>query len=83
MLAEGFAAVSSDENYSHPFIRYERMKEKKMIDFNSRAPNNMSYNKLFTIREFKSGLSATQETSRGNDKLTYSMLKQSHPTLKK
>ena len=79
ILAETFAAVSSSENYSLDFLRYKNRIESKTLQFDTQE--NYSYNEPLTIEEVTSCLSETQESAPGIDKITYAMIKNSHPTL--
>ena len=76
LFAQAFASVSNENNYSREFIRFKRQNETKPVDFSSNEPQ--TYNEQFSLEEFKSSLSSTNETSPGSDAITYSMIKNSH-----
>ena len=80
-LAESFAAVSHRDKYPNKFRKYASLTEKIPLKFNTRSANEISYNEKFTQREFNSAMMATTESSPGQDKITYSMIKNCHPTL--
>lgn len=79
-LANAFASVSKPENFSREFLRYKQISETQHINFYSNE--NCSYNQHFTDKELDHCISITNETSPGADRVTYSMLKHIHPSLK-
>lgn len=80
MLAESFASVSHDRNYSPEFVRHKRQAERQHINF--KTNQNLSYNSEFSVKEFQSCLRNTTEKSPGPDQITNLMIKHCHPTLK-
>ena len=78
-LAEHFANVSGDHNYSDNFLRYKRQQEQRPINFGTNIA--FHYNDVITDVEFRHALSSCQESSPGEDEVTYSMIKNLHPTI--
>lgn len=79
ILARQFASTSSINNYTDQFKRRKLTIEHRRINFNTNE--NLSYNDPISEREVLQALSQTTESSPGEDKITYSMIKNSHPTL--
>ena len=79
ILANSFAKISADENYSTQFLSHKREQEKRKISF--QTTNQFVYNDHITLDEINSNLATTEETTPGIDKITYSMLKHIHPSL--
>ena len=80
ILAEHFSHISSNAQYNPAFIRYKRQQEAIPINFHTNE--EQLYNQDITELEFKNALAVTQETSPGQDGITYSMIKNSHQTMK-
>jgi ribonuclease HI len=78
-LASAFSSVSRDENYSQEFLLHKRNVESTALNFITRR--QLDYNEEFTMKEFTSCLKQTTETSPGIDKITYTMIKNLHPTM--
>lgn len=79
ILAGHFASVSSDDNYTETFRRYRRTQEERIVNFNTNQYR--SYNEQITANEIKYALSNANETSPGEDGITYSMIKHAHGTM--
>ena len=80
IFGKSFAKVSSPENYSPQFKKFKQIAEKQRINFAS--DQSEQYNCAFSKEEFDHALSTTTETSPGYDKITYSMIKNAHSSLK-
>ena len=80
-MAEGFAAVSSDHNYSPEFLRHKNKMERLPLKFNVNGAENKPYNKELSRKEFNAALSKCNESSPGEDEITYSMIKRVHETM--
>ena len=81
MFARAFSSVSSTNNYSDTFKSHKLKEEKRHLNFDTREEHD--YNLPFSLSEFKHCLSLTSESSPGIDKITYSMIKNSHPSLQR
>ena len=80
IFARAFSSVSSEENYAASFVRFKRQSESRPLNF---TPNERhAYNEEFSMAEFNKALSLTNETSPGPDGITYSMIKNSHSSLR-
>lgn len=80
-LADHFASVSHINNYNRQFRSTKNQKEQQEINFTSR--HDMAYNSPISEIELTNALSSSQESSPGEDQVTYSMIKHSHPSLKR
>ena len=80
IFCEAFASVSSLEGATREYKTYKARSEKKRINFDSVADE--VYNDLFSYQELITALSQTGETAPGYDKITFSMMKNLHETLK-
>jgi len=78
-LAEEYARVSQISNYPRDFQNHKNNVERNAIRFFTRE--NLEYNREFTIDEMKKVLTLTNETSPGQDRITYSMIKGCHESL--
>ena len=78
-LTTSFISVSNEQNYTRQFIEAKRTAERKQLNFNSVRSD--TYNNSFTFEEFKRSLNMTSESSPGQDKITYKMIKMSHISL--
>ena len=72
-LAETFAKVSSNENYSNNFKIIRDAHETKPLNFQS--DNNEYYNVPFSIDEFQIAIRRTKNTAPGPDGIFYQMIK--------
>jgi len=72
ILAQTFAKVSSDENYSPEFLEHKQQREQNIPDFGT---TNATYNKPFTLDELNNALAKTKDSSPGEDGIHYKMLK--------
>ena len=79
ILAQHFASVASDNNYSREFINYRNTQERKPINFSTNA--HLIYNEPFSTKEFHHALMSTSESAPGQDLMTYSMIKNCHTTM--
>lgn len=80
-LATSFARVSGRQNSNGAFQQYRRSAEAQNLNFITKTKYN--YNESITDREYNAALSSTSETSPGFDKITYSMIKNLHPSMTK
>ena len=80
IFAETFSAISNTSNYTSDFNRYRSQKERRTINFTTSTIEN--YNTPLSMAELSSALQSTKETSPGQDKITFSMLKNCHSSLK-
>ncbi len=71
-LGERFSKISSNENYSNEFKKQKCLKERQPLSFTS--DNVESYNALFTLRELRTALSKSNQSSPGPDKIHYQFL---------
>ena len=78
-LAESFASVSDGRYYSEQFKRHKMVREQQQVNFNSNQ--DISYNESFSETELNLGLHLTSEISPGPEKITYSTIKHSHPSM--
>ena len=72
ILAKTFAEVSSNNNYSAEFLPRKIQAEQNMPDF---GDLDTHYNKPFTIKDLDSVLNKTNDTSPGEDGVTYQMIR--------
>jgi ribonuclease HI len=72
-LAENFSKKSSTDNYTSEFKKHKAQAEKTKLNFKS--DNSESYNKLFSLKELKSALKKSHDTSAGPDEIHYQLLK--------
>ena len=79
MFAEAFSGVSSDDEYDPHFVMHKNLEERKPVIF-TQEDQIAPYNEEFSMNELLSALSSTSETSPGNDKIVYSMIKNAHPS---
>ena len=79
ILATHFSKVSSNNNYNPAFRRFKATKEAQRLNFSS--VQTFNYNEKLTINEFNTALAATKESSPGIDCVTYSMIKNTNPTM--
>lgn len=79
LFAHAFASVSSVENYPSEFRNLKERLERAGVNFETQTP--LVYNEPFSMNEFHAALSETTETSPGFDRITYSMIKNSHKNL--
>ena len=79
IYSQHFATVSSSDNYTIRFQRYKTQCEQKSINFATQDQHD--YNLPITMNELQHTLSSVQESSPGEDQITYSMLKHCHPSL--
>ena len=79
ILAEHFAQVSDKSNYPQTFQRYKDSQERNRINFST--SQNLRYNEPITKSELLYAIKSATESSAGEDQITYSMIKHSHPTL--
>jgi len=78
-LSSAFAEVSKVSNYSAEFQAHKKIIERTRLNFHT--AEELVYNKSFTMEEYKRVLSQTTETAAGIDGISYSMLKNCHPSL--
>ena len=79
-LCSAFAAVSHSSQYGDAFLRFKGTREAIALNFQSSQYH--AYNAPFTMLELDTALRATQEGSPGHDTISYSMVKQAHPTFR-
>ena len=78
-MAQHFAAVSQN-NSNETFTRYKAQVENRILNLEG---NNEVYNQEVTVQEFNHAIATANESSPGPDEITYSMIKQAHPTLQR
>ena len=79
-IADSFAKVSSDENYSPAFAIHKQQTESNQLNFDSN--NGEYYNAPFTDTELHYHLSRLKNTSPGPDCIYYDMMKYLPPQAK-
>ena len=72
-LANSFSKNSSNDNYSDKFQSHQRKAEKNNINFNTKS--SLQYNKKITLKELRSSLRKSKNTSPGPDNIHYELLK--------
>ena len=72
-LAKSFAKNSSSENYSKKFQSYKTKAEKNSINFKTNS--SFYYNKNITMKELRSSIKKSKNTSPGPDQIHYQLLK--------
>ena len=72
-MAQNFAEVSSDNNYTSSFLQKKTYAEQNMPNFEERT--NHYYNQDFTLEELDNALSSVGNTAPGEDEITYEMIK--------
>ena len=77
IFAEAFSNVSNDSNYEEQFVTYKNRKEREPVCFNS-GDQSGPYNEDFSINELLAALRSTSESSPGEDRIVYSMIKNAH-----
>lgn len=78
-LAETFANVSDENNYSTQFRRHKNLAEQETLHFET--SEDIPYNRSISKEELSNCLAKTKESAPGIDKITYSMIKHSHETI--
>ena len=73
IIAQSFAANSSNQNCSPTFYRIKQTEESKPLDFSTNTSE--PYNQSFTMIELKTALSSTKNTSPGPDQVHYQMIR--------
>ena len=82
IFAEAFSRVSSGDNYTTQFQRHQLIKERQPLNFSESARSRATYNENFTMKELENALASVGETSPGLDGIAYSMIKNSHRSLR-
>ena len=72
-FAQTFQQVSSNDNYGQESFLHKNAAEQDTICFDSH--NAEPYNRPFTVEELKFNLARTKNTTPGNDRVHYQMLK--------
>ena len=72
-MVQTFSNISSTDNYDPSFQQIKLTQEQSPINFNSL--NNEIYNEHFTMQEFNAAVDLAKETTPGQDKINYQMLK--------
>ena len=72
-LAQSFAKNSSSSNYSEKFQLYKTKAEKNNINFKTKS--SLPYNKKITMKELRSSIKKSKNTSPGPDHIHYQLLK--------
>ena len=83
ILADSFSNVSSEANYPNMFKKHKKLAEARASSFSRTHDYQAPYNEPFSMQELYQALSSVSETSPGMDKISYSMIKNSHEKLKK
>ena len=71
-LAESFANTSSNNNFSPQFLEYKQTFAESTPTFDN--SNDQFYNRKFTYIEIKHALSRSNDSSPGDDMISYSIL---------
>ena len=80
-LAAHFSSVSSNNNYSEPFNRSRILTEQSAINFTTPSTHyTEEYNLPISANELNLALKSCSDSAAGEDQITYSMLKNLHPT---
>ena len=64
-MAENFAAISSEENYSKKFKQIKRTAEQQELEFES--VNDEPYNAPLTMQELRDAIASNRRTAPGPD----------------
>merc|ERR1719318_1622999 len=72
-MAQNFAEVSSDNNYSSKFLKKKAQTEQNMPNFEDGSTHY--YNQDFTLEELDNALSSVNNSAPGEDAITYEMIK--------
>ena len=72
-MAQNFAEVSSDNNYSSRFLQKKAQTEQNMPSFEDGSTHY--YNQDFTINELDNVLASVHDSAPGEDAITYEMIK--------
>ena len=72
-LANNFSETSSSNFYSDSFNEFRHCKEQQPLNFSS--INNEPYNRRISQQEFTQALKGATDKSPGEDKITYSMIR--------
>jgi len=78
LLASHYERISSSNSYSNNFRRIQQREEQTPINFSTNE--EIPYNSPITILELKRMLSISGNSSPGEDKLSYNMIRKSHPS---
>ena len=81
LLAETFARISSDQNYSAAFLAHKRdFEEKSKIEFtddSTKEQQKQPINEEFSMKELQEAIKKTKASSApGGDTISYSMIKE-------
>jgi hypothetical protein len=80
-LANSFSEVTGDNNYSRKFLVHRRNEE--AVPLNFLTQRNLDYNERLTMGEYTACLKLTGDKSPGFDEITYSMVRNLHPSMAK
>ena len=72
-MAQNFAEVSSDNNYSSRFLQKKARTEQNMPNFEDGSTHY--YNQDFTLEELDNVLPSVRDSAPGEDAITYEMIK--------
>ena len=78
ILSDSLAKYLNGSLYSEEFQRIRTLALNEELNFSS--ANDEYYNQPLTMQEFRTSLKECSETSPGEDNISYSMIKNSHPT---
>ena len=79
-LALHFHRVSSESNYSAPFLATKEVAEREVLDFST--AEHFAYNDKFSLIELENNEKKCRNTAPGPDGVHYQMLKNLHPRMK-
>ena len=80
IFARTFSSISEGLDYNNDrFKRYKNSQETVEINFSGGISDE--YNEKLTMSEFIDALASMKDSSPGHDSITYSMIKNSHPSL--
>ena len=81
VMALHYETVSGNQNYYNSFKRIRRIEEAKPLKY--RTHEETQYNKPFTILELYRAYKSCPNKAPGFDRITYTMIKQSHKSCQK
>ena len=76
IFAGHYESISSNDSYSSRFNRIAKIQEKRVINFDNKQ--EFSYNSPITALEFNRMLTTAKNSSPGEDRISYNMIRKSH-----
>ena len=77
LLADHYESVSSNDSYNRNF-QQKRLRLERMISF--KTNQTLPYNSPITSLELKRMLTLSSPSAAGEDRISYNMIKKSHPS---